>query len=83
CVSRHRSPQPNDRAQRVSERGSGRAPEAAFSPYVSVQHFTPHMSLFSHHLLCRLIIKPVYTPLSLRDWVMAAPRHPLKPPDAP
>ncbi|OZO51524.1 hypothetical protein CG706_25925 [Escherichia coli] len=27
--------------------------------------------------------KPVYTPLSLRDWVMAAPRHPLKPADAP
>ncbi|TGH51435.1 hypothetical protein E5S56_24000 [Escherichia coli] len=31
---------------------------------------------------CR-IVKPVYTPLSLRDWVMAAPRHPLKPADAP
>ncbi|HGB9933806.1 TPA: hypothetical protein ACIYYZ_004889, partial [Escherichia coli] len=28
-------------------------------------------------------IKSVYTPLSLRDWVRAAPRHPLKPADAP
>lgn len=27
------------------------------------------------------MVKPVYTPLSLRDWVMAAPRHPLKPVD--
>ena len=40
-MSRHRLPQPNDRAQRVSERGSGRASEVAFSPYASVRHFTP------------------------------------------
>ncbi|MQL36312.1 hypothetical protein EI006_26205 [Escherichia coli] len=26
---------------------------------------------------CR-IVKPVYTPLSLRDWVRASPRHPMK-----
>ncbi|EFC6723436.1 hypothetical protein FD643_22795 [Escherichia coli] len=32
------------------------------------------------HWTCRMV-KPVYTPLSLRDWVMAAPRHPLKPAD--
>lgn len=29
------------------------------------------------------MVKPVYTPLSLRDWVMAAPRHLLTPSDAP
>ncbi len=27
------------------------------------------------------MVKPVYTPLSLRDWVRASPRHPLKPAD--
>ncbi|ECV1770518.1 hypothetical protein DYM64_24005 [Salmonella enterica subsp. enterica serovar Schwarzengrund] len=27
------------------------------------------------HRTCRMI-KPVYTPLSLRDWVRASPRHP-------
>ncbi|WP_220527260.1 hypothetical protein, partial [Salmonella enterica] len=48
-VSPHRSPQPNDRAQRVSERGSGRAPDAAFSPYASVRYFTPHMVHFSYN----------------------------------
>ncbi|EGF3395775.1 hypothetical protein ICO35_004791 [Salmonella enterica] len=28
-------------------------------------------------------IKPVYTPLALRDWFRAAPRNPLKATDAP
>ncbi|ACB20367.1 hypothetical protein EcSMS35_B0005 (plasmid) [Escherichia coli SMS-3-5] len=82
-MSRHRSPQPNDRAQRVSERGSGRASASACSPYASVRHFTPYMVHFSYNPhRCRMT-KPVYTPLSLRDWVRAAPRHPLKPADAP
>ena len=45
--------------------------------------FSPlHEALFNQSALMQHI-KPVYTPLSLRDWVMAAPRHPLKPADAP
>lgn len=31
------------------ERGSGRAPELAFSPYASVRHFTPDMAHFSYN----------------------------------
>ncbi|HEL8449995.1 TPA: hypothetical protein U0D73_002999 [Legionella pneumophila] len=32
-VSRYRSPQPNDRAERVSERGSGISPGLSLAPY--------------------------------------------------
>ncbi len=43
-------PTPLAAAERPSvasrERGSGRAPDAVFSPYASVRHFTPHMVLF-------------------------------------
>ena len=40
-VSWYRSPQPNDRAQRVSERGSGISPDPASSPDAGKPHFTP------------------------------------------
>ncbi len=47
-------PTPLAAAERPSvasrERGSGRAPDAVFSPYASVRHFTPHMVLFSYNL---------------------------------
>ena len=36
--------------------------------YVAAMHYVSAMSHF----------KPVYTPLALRDWFRAAPRHPLK-----
>ena len=60
-----------------------RPPDAVFSPYASVRYFTPHMVHSQYNLLWCRIVKPVYTPLSLRDWVMAAPRHPPTPADAP
>jgi hypothetical protein len=77
------SPQPNARAERVSERGSS---------IYSVWHFLlTRLSLFLHLLYvasmscvsAMLHFKPVYTPLALRDWFRAAPRNPLKATDAP
>ena len=70
------SPQPNARAERVSERGSS---------IYSVWHFLlTRLSLFLHLLYvasmsgvsAMLHFKPVYTPLALRDWFRAAPRNP-------
>ena len=67
------SPQPNARAERVSERGSS---------IYSVWHFLlTRLSLFLHLLYvasmsgmsAMLHFKPVYTPLALRDWFGAAP----------
>lgn len=72
------SPQPNARAERVSERGSSIYP---------VWHFLLTRLCFSLHLLYVAAVrrtsavlhsKPVYTPLALRDWFRAAPRNPLK-----
>ncbi|EFH8684128.1 hypothetical protein GFZ73_23415 [Escherichia coli] len=40
-VSRYRSPQPNDRAQRVSERGSGTSPVTTCSADAPVPPFSP------------------------------------------
>ncbi|WP_204116283.1 hypothetical protein, partial [Escherichia coli] len=64
---------------RTTERSESVSEEAEERLY---WHFLlTHLCGISHRT-CRMI-KPVYTPLSLRDWVMAAPRHPLKPADAP
>lgn len=55
----------------------------AFRTYALQSHFyLPHEALpriptSVYHL------KPVYTPLALRDWFRAAPRNPLKATDAP
>ncbi len=82
-VSRYRSPQPNDRAERVSERGSGISP--------AVHLLLTHTNLIFHLLYVAAMLdvsamlhfKSVYTPLALRDWFRAAPRNPLKGTDAP
>jgi len=77
-VNPHRSPQPNDRAQRVSERGSGiSSVPAFFGEHFVAEYSLPHEAL-SWFLSLPLHIKPVYTPLALRDWFRAAPRNPLK-----
>ena len=76
-VSPLRSPQPNDRAQRVSERGSGIYPVSHFFlTLLSLLYllYVAAMLCISSMLHC----KPVYTPLALCDWFRAAPRNPLK-----
>ncbi|MCG3477475.1 hypothetical protein L9V11_25750, partial [Salmonella enterica subsp. enterica] len=65
-----------ERSDRVSE-------EASFHRY---QYFalTPCSYIFPCHMkhfrdsFLRAHIKPVYTPLALRDWFRAAPRNPPK-----
>ncbi|EBA8549224.1 hypothetical protein CCW15_23625 [Salmonella enterica] len=78
-VSPHRSPQPNDRAQRVSERGSGTSPALHILLTLRCCIFLlPHEALSRQPHSCQHN-KPVYTPLALRDWFRAAPRNPLNP----
>ena len=59
--------------------------EASFHLYLHVA-LTPRSCIFPlpHEALSQITtsiyhIKPVYTPLALRDWFRAAPRNPLKP----
>ena len=72
-VSPSRSPQPNDRAERVSERGSGIYPAS----HILLTRRRRLFLLLHEAFLCSRHpcqpIKPVYTPLALRDWFGAAP----------
>ncbi len=80
-VSPHRSPQPNDRAQRVSERGSG-IYETGYIPLTLRCCISPcHMKHFTDFRTCANIL-PVYTPLALRDRSGLRPK-PAKTTDAP
>jgi hypothetical protein len=68
----HRSPQPNDRAQRVSERGSGISPVSHILLTRRCRIFPlPHKHFPDTAFMPTY--KPVYTPLALRDWSGAAP----------
>ena len=72
------SPQPNARAERVSERGSSIYPVWHFSPYAPELFSAPALCSSYVDMSAMLHFKPVYTPLALRDWFRAAPRNPLK-----
>jgi len=72
----------------MTERSERMSEEAEDHQVLHFQRDTPQPKTINpmkhfHNFDTDANIKPVYTPLALRDWFRAAPRNPLKTTDAP